>query len=192
VFKDNYTLIDGIIISSKNFENTSRSSEFPILIGLYKKSNGMNYDYIYNFKFKTENGKTFALSDFDYIGNYIQKYPRKSDTGDILFYTLRDINALKRNKTFIEKPTANAIRVKAERLDYYVYVDTFKSFISHVPYYFGNLDIIIDDKLFQSYKKYFKSYSARKNCWMKYQKLDNDKDKIIEYLKQVLGEHYVD
>jgi len=38
-FSQNYKLIDGIIISSHEFSETSRGMAFPILIALYKKDN---------------------------------------------------------------------------------------------------------------------------------------------------------
>ncbi|WP_322902012.1 hypothetical protein [Mycoplasmopsis felis] len=37
-FKDNYILIDGMIISSNVFLDTSKNTPFPTLIGLYKRS----------------------------------------------------------------------------------------------------------------------------------------------------------
>jgi len=197
-FKDNYILKKGIIISSKVFHSTSKSSEFPIIIALYERnSNGMSYNYIKNYKFQTIEGKTFRLRDFDYIGNYINKYPKKNETfskEDILFYTLRDINALKRNKTFIDKPNSNAIKVNLQQLDYYVYVDVFKDFINVVPYYLGNLDVIIDTNLFSRYKKYFISYALRKREFLKkyYQQnfYTNDTQQIKQYFKELLKEHY--
>ena len=198
-FKDNYKLIDGIIISSKVFNFTSKNSEFPIIIALYERNNkGMDFEYIKQFKFKIIDKKTFSLNDFDYIGNYINKYPRKNmkiNENDILFYTLRDINALKRNRTFIDKPINNAIKIDLEKLDYYVYVDVFKDFIDFIPFYLRNLDILFDKKLFEKYKSYFISYSLRKNEKLKnkypnFKYFDNDKEKIKEYVKKLLKEHY--
>ncbi len=200
-FNENYILKDGVIISSRVFKKTSKSSEFPIIIALYEKNRtGMDYEYIRNYKFKTIEGKVFRLSDYDYIGNYINKYPRKSETireRDLLFYTLRDINALKRNRTFLHKPTSNAVRINPDQLDFYVYVDVFKDFINVVPYYFGNMDILINLELFKKYRKYFISYALKKweflskhyqnqNCY------DNDIIYIKQYFKELLKEHYVE
>jgi len=198
-FKKNYKLIDGIIISSKVFNFTSKNSEFPIIIALYKKDDkGMDFEYIKQFKFKTINKKEFSLNDFDYIGNYINKYPKKNiqiKKDDILFYTLRDINALKRNKTFIDKPINNAVKVDLEKLDYYVYVDVFKDFIDFVPFYLRNLDIIFNKELFEEYKSYFISYSLKKNKNLKrrydnFKYIDNEEHKIKEYMKKMLKGHY--
>src|SRR3990167_2280594 len=54
-FAKNYKLIDGIIISSHEFSDTSRGMAFPILVALYKKdSEGMTYDYIQKYQFKVK------------------------------------------------------------------------------------------------------------------------------------------
>jgi hypothetical protein len=199
-FRENYILLDGIIISSKYFTSTSKNSEFPIIIALYKrKTDGMNYEYIKNFSFRTIEGQTFKINDFEYIGNFVEKYPKKNikiKEGDILFYTLRDINALRRNKTFIKNKTANAIKVDVNKLDYYVYIDVFKDFIEHIPYYFGNLDIPINKKLFNEYRDYFISYAIKKWPFLsKYYPIHktyhNDKKFILEYFKKLLGNHFI-
>ncbi|MBR4508519.1 MAG: hypothetical protein IKP23_03500, partial [Elusimicrobiaceae bacterium] len=71
-FTENYKLIDNIIISSNSFSDTSKITAFPIVIALYKRdNNGMTFEYIKKYKFKTINGKVFSLSDFDIIDNYI-------------------------------------------------------------------------------------------------------------------------
>ena len=115
----------------------------------------MNYEYIKNFAFKTLDNKIFKLNQFDFISNYINKYPLKNSSpnkDDILFWTMRDINALKRNKTFVKNFCYNTIIVDKKKLDYYIYVDAFKQFSNLVPYYFGNLDVFIDHQYFQEYK----------------------------------------
>ena len=200
-FTSNYKLIDSIIIDSKTFKETSKGISFPIIIALYiKDKNGMNYEYIKNFNFKTINGLSFRLNDFNYISNYIRKYPIKNKIpkkDDVLFWTMRDLNALKRNRTFVEKYSYNTIIVDKEKLDYYVYVDVVKQFSKVFPYYFGNLDVLIDDKLFEEYKFYFIQDAL--NRWKfleKFYKKENIdikfiKKKLIEYFKNLLGEHYV-
>jgi len=201
-FTKNYKLIDGIIINSRTFKETSKSISFPILIALYKKEkNGMDYDYILNYKFKTIDKKFFSLNDFDYISNYINKYPIKNvkpDEDDILFWTMRDINALKRNKTFIHKFGNNTIIIDKNKLDYYIYVDVFKQFSYLIPYYFGNLDIFINNEMFNKYKDYFiYECITRNNFLKKYIKYDTNislqeaKKYILKYFKYLLGEHYV-
>lgn len=195
-FKENYTLIDDLIISSAEFYKTSKTNPFPIIIALYERTEkGMSYEYILNYTFKTIEDKTFRLADFEYIGNFIQKYPQRKtpNQDDILFWTLRDVNALRRNKTFVKKHSNNTVIVDKSKIDYYIYVDVFKDFINHVPYYFGNLDIPINDKLFQQYKPYFLSYFIEKNPDFKKhviaEIIPNAYDKVVEYFRFLLKEH---
>ena len=150
IFKDNYSLIDNLVISSQIFTPNS-STFFPIIIALYEKnSNGMSYDFIQNYTFKTYEGQSFRLNNFDFITNYVGKYPNPYDkrTEVAFFHTLRDINALKRNQTFMSKPNSNSVRVFAENLKYYCYIHHFKQFANKLPYYFGNLDIFINNDEF--------------------------------------------
>ncbi|WP_255359324.1 hypothetical protein [Campylobacter sputorum] len=42
-----------------------------------KNRAGMSYDFIKNFKFKTLENHKFRLNDFDFITNYVSKYPNK-------------------------------------------------------------------------------------------------------------------
>lgn len=201
-FTNNYKLIDGVIIDSATFKETSKGISFPIIIALYKKESlGMNYNYIKNYKFKTIDNKTFSLNDFDFISNHINKYPLKKGfptEKDILFWTMRDINALKRNRTFVNEFGYNTIIIDKNKLDYYIYVDVFKQFSQIVPYYLGNLDVFIDDEMFTKYKKYFIYECVTRNVFLKehiqYDKnisLQEAKEIIINYFKYLLGEHYV-
>jgi len=200
-FAKNYKLIDSTIIDSKTFLETSKSISFPIIIALYvKDKDGMDYEYIKNFEFKTIDKKTFKLNDFDFISNYIRKYPIKNKTpkeNDILFWTMRDLNALKRNKTFVDKFSYNTIIIDKNKLDYYIYVDVVKQFNKVFPYYFGNLDVIIDNALFKEYKIYFIQEALKRWSFLGnyYKKEDIDiqevRKKIIEYFKKLLKEHYV-
>jgi len=201
-FTNNYKLIDGTIIDSGTFKETSKGISFPILIALYKKEkNGMDYNYILNYKFKTIDNKFFSLNDFDFIPNYINKYPLKNikpNENDILFWTMRDINALKRNRTFVHKFGYNTIIINKNKLDYYIYVDVFKQFSYLIPYYFGNLDVFINNKLFQEYKKYFFREIINRHSFLKnYIIYDENvsvqeaKKNIINYFKLLTGYHYV-
>lgn len=149
-FKEQYTLLDGRIISSEIFTPHSKTF-FPIIIALYTKYNqGMDYDFIKNYQFITDSGQKLRLNDFDFIGNYVIKYPNPKDTRKEIayFHTLRDINALKRNQTFMAKCNANSIRVFQENIKYYYYIHHFKKFADKLPYYFGNLDIFINHEEF--------------------------------------------
>jgi len=201
-FSKNYKLIYGIIIDSGTFKETSKGISFPIIIALYKKDElGMDYNYIQNYRFRTIGGHNFALTDFDFIPNYINKYPSKYKTSkedDILFWTMRDINALKRNRTFVHKFGYNTIIIDRNKLDYYIYVDVFKQFSYLFPYYFGNLDVFINNNLFQKYKKYFYREVITRHSFLKnyiiYDKnisIQETKENIINYFKLLIGEHYV-
>ena len=110
-----------------------------------------------------------------------------------------DINALKRNQTFVKNFGFNTIVIDKNKLDYYVYVDVFKRFADKVPYYFGNCDVLIDDSLFQKYKKYFLSDAIKHHPFLADYITANDlpetqkqiENNISEYFYNMLGEHYV-
>ncbi len=150
-FRQNYKLIDNLIISSQFFTPNSNTF-FPIIIALYTKdSEGMSYEYIRNYEFKTFENTHFCLKDFHFINPYINKYPNLKDSRKevAFFHTLRDINALKRNQSFMSKPSSNSIKVFKENLKYYVYIHFFKKYAKFLPYYYGNLDIF----LFKNFEK---------------------------------------
>lgn len=201
-FAANYRLIDAVIIDSKTFKETSKSISFPIIIALYKRAEaGMTYDYIQNYKFKTFCNKSFTLKDFDFISNYIPKYPLKNKShheNDLLFWTMRDINALKRNRTFVHKFSSNTIVIDLTKLDYYIYVDVFKKFSYLLPYYFGNLEVFINQPLFENYKSDFISESLFRNRFLKnyvrktnLKSLELIKQNIIQYFKLLMEEHCI-
>ena len=202
-FTENYKLIDNIIISSNSFSDTSKITAFPIVIALYKRdNNGMTFEYIKKYKFKTINGKVFSLSDFDIIDNYMKKYPNKKYVSKertiAYFYTMRDINALKRTKSFIDYEITNSIRVVKEKFPYYCYVDCFKDIITHIPYYFGNCNIPIDNKEFIKIKDSFIFMSCKKHKNLSHLLKENSTNKtfthkmnIDNYFKNLLGGHYV-
>jgi hypothetical protein len=201
-FKNNYKLTDSVIISSSVFSETSKTTHFPIIIGFYERNVfGMDYEYISKYAFRTNDGKLFSMSRYDTIGRYIAKYPNQRNVGAdetvAYFYTMRDINALKRTATFIDKETYNAIRVTKQKLPYYCYVDVFKEYIPHVPYYFGNSDVFIDGHNFSELQDVFMSKTLKKRPQLSEhtvpQKVYADFEKpITGYFKDLLGEHYVD
>jgi len=199
-FSQNYKLIDGVIISSHEFSNTSRGMAFPILIALYKKHpNGMTYDYIQDYQFKVKDDGVFRLKDFDTIVNYVQKYPNKkylnkNDKPVARFWTLRDINALKRNRTFIDVDTYNTVYILMEKLPYYCYIDVFKQYTDKMPYFIGNCDVIIDNKKFNEIKECFIAQSVHTNPILKnkfkFRDVPNAKLKINNYFKELLGSKF--
>jgi len=195
-FAKNYKLIDGIIISSHEFSDTSRGMAFPISIALYERDEkGMDYDYIQNYQFKVKDDGVFRLKDFDTIVNYVQKYPNKkflnkNDKPVAKFWTLRDINALKRNKTFIDEDTYNTVYVLMEKLPYYCYIDIFKQYTDRMPYFIGNCDVIIDNEKFGKIKECFIAQSVHTNPVLKnrfrFREIPDAKLKVDNYFKELL------
>ncbi len=144
----------------------------------------MDYEFICNFSFKTCEGKTFKLNEFNFISQYIDKYPNKNRVIEskkvAMFYTLRDINALSRSKTFMQKENTNTIYVTQEKYSLYCYADVFKAFLPHIPYYFGNCDVMID----------FKKFKALESCFVKASEEKILSPEILQYFKDLLGVHY--
>ncbi|MFA5175209.1 MAG: N-6 DNA methylase [Patescibacteria group bacterium] len=196
-FSKNYKLIDGIIISSHEFSDTSRGMAFPILIALYKRDTaGMDYNYIQDYQFNVKDDGFFRLNDFDTIVNYVQKYPNKkflnkNDKPVAKFWTLRDINALKRNRTFINSDTYNTVYILMEKLPYYCYIDVFKQYADRMPYFIGNCDVIIDNKKFNEIRECFIDQSVHTNPILKdkfkFRKIPDTKIKIENYFRELLG-----
>ncbi|MDR1230409.1 MAG: hypothetical protein LBK61_03285 [Spirochaetaceae bacterium] len=121
------------------------------------------------------------------------------------FYTMRDINALKRTTTFTNQESGNTIRVTRETLPYYCYVGVFKDYIPHIPYYFRNSNIMINNSLFTELQDVFVSESSRKHPGMMRgirglrgivepdKRGTADSAALIErYFRTLLGEHYVE
>ncbi len=201
-FAENYKLVDGILISSGEFPESKKLTPFPIIIALYKRDTlGMEYSYIRSFPFRIFDGHRFCLNDFDYIPNYIRKYPTKQGQpipdDSLFFWTMRDINALKRNRTFVTKYSSNTIVIDKRKLDYYTYVDVFKRNLYRLPFYFGNCDVPIDDILFKQYKHYFISDAIRQHPFLeKHFNIDSIQKeqvdaKIDMYFKELLGKYHV-
>ncbi|MDR2008133.1 MAG: SAM-dependent methyltransferase [Alphaproteobacteria bacterium] len=196
-FKNNYILIDSVIISSGEFSSTSKATQFPIIIALYKRDKqGMSYENILDNTFSTKDGPKFCLRAWDKLSNYITKYPNKNEKDCIAhFYTMRDINALKRSRTFIASESYNSIRVSRDKLALYCYADVFKEYIQHIPYYFGNSDIIISYNEFRKLQDAFMQKSLSKYDFLKHLLPSNkvyDDTVIRNYFKSLLGEYYED
>lgn len=209
-FTKNYRLIDGLLISSGEFPESAKHTPFPIVLALYQRdTQGMTYSFIRSFRFRVTGKSDFGLNDFDYIAGYVDKYPKKkrqplegdiylSENDDSLFFwTMRDINALKRNRTFVESYSTNTIVIDRQKLDYYAYVDVFKRNLHRLPFYFGNCDVLIDDNLFRQYKPYFISDTVRHHPFLKkhFQIKPLEKHRVESeldaYFKLLLGEHQV-
>lgn len=142
-FFSNYRILEHIVFASKEFANTSKTTAFPIIAALYKRdeNQGLSYNDIYKMRFRTVEGDTFSLDSFDYITDYVSKYPGSVRyKQEILFYTMRDINALKRSRTFIKDRIANAVDIDPSKLAYYCYIDCFKRY-AETPYWMGNFNV---------------------------------------------------
>ncbi|MBC6444381.1 MAG: N-6 DNA methylase [Alphaproteobacteria bacterium GM202ARS2] len=196
-FMRNYRLMDGRIVSSACFAEASKTTHFPIIIALYKRhAEGMTYEDIKNFVFKIQGGGTLCLNRYEFIDQYIDKYPKKKKClgkNPLFFWTMRDINALKRNKTFVKKYSHNAVVIDKNKLNYYIYVDVFKRNLSRIPYYFGNCDVMIQNNLYSRYRGYFLSDALQHHPYLKshlsqYRLPDANKQKINEYFFALLGE----
>ena len=217
-FTKNYRLIAGLLISSWEFPESAKHTPFPIVLALYQRdSQGMDYNFIRSFRFRIADKSGFCLDDFDYIADYVDKYPKKnlptyndslcsSVDGDVrrsekddslFFWTLRDINALKRNRTFVESYSANTIVIDERKLDYYAYIDVFKRNLHRLPFYFGNCDVLIDNDLFRQYKPCFISDTVRHHPYLKkHFQINPIEEKqavsgLDTYFKLLFGEHHV-
>ena len=145
-FFANYRLLRHVVFNSQEFAGTSKLAGFPVLVGFYaRQAGGMTYDEIRRLRFRTVEGDEFSVDQFQYISEFVRKYPsRRRPASGVLFYTMRDINALRRCRTFLASATANAVCVPQETLPFYCYVDCFKECLDAVPYYLGNFDIPVD------------------------------------------------
>lgn len=142
-FFRNYKLLEHIVFSSQEFAGTSKTAGFPVVVAMYKRAEGegLSFEAVGNTWFKTVEGVSFSLSGFDYVTDELDKYPgNRRYSPEILFYTMRDINALRRSRTFIKDRIANAIDVDPDKLAYYCYVDCFKRY-ADIPYYLGNFNV---------------------------------------------------
>jgi len=203
-FRYNYQLKDGLVISSGEFSSTSKTTRFPILIGLYQRTSaGMTYGFVRRYPFKTKEGPELRLDRFDEFGWFAAKYPNQKSLGldktAAFFWTMRDINALKRSRTFVEKEAPNfSIRVPAERLPYYCYADAFKDHLKHIPYYFGNCDILLNHDEFEKIKDAFVAVSLEKYKFLRRLwpagnlRAKNQAPIIASYFRNLFGVHYAD
>ncbi|GMO13359.1 MAG: hypothetical protein Ta2A_24130 [Treponemataceae bacterium] len=208
-FAKNYRLLDSVVVSSGEFAQASKTTQFPIILALYERVHsrnhveqsqfGMDYDFIENYRFKTIDGKSWSLSRMTAISRYIAKYPNKErvslEDAMAFFWTMRDINALKRTKTFIATESTNTLRVTQDDFAYYCYVDIFKDYIKHLPYYFGNCNVFIASLEFERVKREFVQAACAKHRFLaKYAHAARAPyaPKLDAYFRELLGVHYVD
>jgi hypothetical protein len=197
-FLNKYILLDSVIVNSQDFTETSKGTGFPIMLAVYKRNIiGTSYEMIMGSRYKTIDGKIFDFK-FDTINKYLNKYPSKYaqyDGKSPLFWTMRDINALKRSRTFVQNYCDNTVIVDKNKIAYYCYVDVFKDYIKHIPYYYGNYDVMINNEEFIKIKEYFIARCIDKYPFIKKYFSDikySKNDSAIEmYFKKLLGNNYV-
>lgn len=150
-FKDNYKLLKGTVFSSKEFVGIKKNSaEFPVVAALYLRDEmGMTFEFIQDFEFDIyQSDKTFKLNEISTIDGEVQKYPKKGHSEGLQFYTLRDMNALLRNATFVENRPTNAIEINDGNLYQYAWLmflkDNFKPKANRFLY--GNLSPLYSKK----------------------------------------------
>ena len=169
-FKDNYKLHKATIFSSKEFVGIKKNSaEFPVVAALYlKDDNGMAFDYIQNFEFDIyQSNKIFKLNEISTIDGEVQKYPKKGHCKGLQFYTLRDMNALLRNATFVENRSTNAIEINDKNLYQYAWLmflkDNFKPKSNRFLY--GNLSPLYPKKVTEGeFQREVVSYAFNNNA----------------------------
>ena len=200
-FAQHYRLVSADIVSSAAFAGASGACPFPIVIALYERAAaGTDYEDVWRFPFRVSGDVDFVPGDFDYLNNYLRKYPQKTkpaQPGSLFFWTMRDINALRRNRTFLQSDHANAVFVEEGQLPFYVYADVFKRMISRTPFYMGNCDIPIDARLFGEYRNDFFALAAKSHHFLKkhlHGRLPGiaaAQNRAEEYMQKLLGAHYV-
>lgn len=82
----------------------------------------------------------------------------------------------------MQKANANTIYVSNEKYSLYCYIDVFKIQLEHIPYYFGNCDILIDYDKFKALESHFVKASEKRMLSLE----------IENYFKELLGVHYED
>ena len=192
-FRLNYRLIRGLIFPSSLFEETG-SAKFPIMIGLYEKhASGMDFEHVKNMDFSIlDKEKKFRLSRHETADNIIRKYPpRKKDPKispiGLYYYTFRDLNSLRKNASFMNKPHYNGIVVDIENLYQYAYLYAFKTlFEPDDIWLYGNLSPLVNKEFLENNKKELVAYAVKTNKTLK--GLDGkNMEKIMGYYDIDLG-----
>ena len=150
--KENYKLKDAVIFPNSEFLDLT-GQPFPVVAALYlQDKDGMNYEYIKNFKFKIlDSIDIFQLSKFEMITTkYMKKSAstnvRKSDI-DLYNYNIRDINSViaRGNLEYSLEPKADFLTVDFDELHKYCYINMMKYFFPN-NYLFGNLEPLFEEK----------------------------------------------
>ncbi len=154
-FFANYRLREHVVFSSQEFSGTSRIGAFPVVVALYQRcpGRGLSYEDVQEIRFQTVEGETFCLADLEFVSDCVAKYPNPVDQSlsfsGYYFYTLRDLNALRRCRTFLPGKSPNAVAISQEQLPYYHYIDCFKH-LAKIPYWAGNLNVPFHKEIFSA------------------------------------------
>lgn len=199
-FKNNYIILKSTIFSSHEFEDlkNKKKTEFPMCVTLFKlDKKGMNYEFIKNFNFNILNSKNiFCLKNIRTIDGIVNKFPTKIKNSNIQFYTLRDINALKKNADFLIKPINNSVDVDIENLWQYGWIFYFKKNFNN-NFLSGNLSPLFpnDEIINSNFKKQCVYYAFNNSKTLKMtidiKKIENDYGKApknFNILKKTLDE----
>ena len=186
-FKEHYKLLSATIFSSKEFESIQKTNaEFPVVCALYEKDGrGMEYEDVLQFSFSIyQSQATFILGEVATIDGIVNKYPKKKKQAplgyeiDLLgekventdseprlqFYTLRDMNALCRNKAFLEGPIANGVDITLGNLYQYAWLYFLKCNFKPKKnkFLFGNLSPLYTEALERAeFKNMVVSYAVQ-------------------------------
>ncbi len=172
IFKDNYKLLDSVIFSSQCFESIKKSNaEFPVIAALYERNkSGMKYNYIENFKFNIfQSENKFQLNSISTIDKKVNKYPKKDCHNGLQFYTMRDINALMRNTSFVEGEISNGVEVSIDNLYQYGWILFFKNNFKPKSnkYLYGNLSPLYPQNINEEFKNKAAYYAFNNNSLVK-------------------------
>ena len=152
IFKDNYRLLNATIFSNEEFETIRKgNAKFPVVAALYEKNEqGMDFDYISKFNFKIYKSKNnLIFNNINTIDGIIDKYPKKNHHDGLQFYTIRDMNALNRNASFVDSGVQNGIEVSIDNLYKYAWLNFLKDNFNppQNKYIYGNLSPLCLDNL---------------------------------------------
>jgi len=138
--------------NKKSGRNAKQKTPFPIVAALYlRNSEGMRYEYIYNFEFDILNSDDkYILKNYETIDGYIRKYPPtqkdknlKSDIG-LYMHNIRDTNSLITNGYLTEKfDPSRYITINFNDLYKYAYLNCMRRYFLK-DFKFGNLSPIVN------------------------------------------------
>lgn len=192
-FKDRYRLVDAVIFSSQCFESIKKTNaEFPVVAALYERNlSGMNMNFIENFEFKIyKSFKKFSLLNINTIDKKVEKYPKKNRHTGLQFYTLRDINALMRNATFVDGDIPNGVEVSLDKLYQYGWILFFKNNFNPKEnrFLYGNLSPLYPTEISEEFKCAASFYAFNNNALVKkyYSRSDIEREYGVEKKTDIL------